>query len=122
MRILRRISQIIFFLLFFLLFLFTSYPLRAKLPVDFFLRLDPLLGISSSLASRSFILKSLPGLILLLLAIFFGRFFCGWICPLGATLDGFHYLIRTKKKGSLNLKWLKFGILIIVLTAALFFV
>jgi len=122
MRILRRISQGIFFLLFFLLFLLASYPLRANIPVDFFLRFDPLLGISSSLASRSFLLKSLPGLILLLLVIFLGRFFCGWICPMGTTIDAFHYLFRIKhdNKRSLNLKWLKFGFLVVVLTAAIF--
>jgi len=41
---------------------------------------------------------------------------------MGTTIDGFHYLIRTKssKKLSLNLKWLKFVFLVIVLTAALF--
>jgi formate hydrogenlyase subunit 6/NADH:ubiquinone oxidoreductase subunit I len=37
-------------------------------------------------------------LVLLLLAIVFGRFFCGWVCPLGSTIDTTdHWLTRVRR-------------------------
>lgn len=59
------------------------------LPSEFFLRLDPLAALALPLALREFIPSLLPGLGVLLLAVFFGRVFCGYICPMGATLDLF---------------------------------
>ncbi|NIQ96904.1 MAG: 4Fe-4S binding protein, partial [Desulfuromonadales bacterium] len=34
-----------------------------------------------------------PALLLLVLTAIVGRFFCGWICPLGTTLDGLGKMI-----------------------------
>jgi len=120
MQTLRRVFQVSFLILFFLLFLLASYPLRTRIPVDSFLRLDPLLGFSTAIASRSFILKSLPAVILLLLTVFLGRFFCGWICPLGTTIDGSDRILGGKNRNHHRLRWIKFGILVVVLTSALF--
>lgn len=64
-----------------------SYPLPAGLPVDFFLRLDPLIGIGTMLADRDISDYLLPCLAVLAAALFLGRFFCGHICPMGTTLD-----------------------------------
>ncbi len=61
-------------------------------------RISPFLGISISLTTRTFTDAFLPALFFLIFAFVLGRFFCGWICPLGATLDG------TDKKISENLK------------------
>ncbi len=85
---LRRASQIVALALFLYLFLTAiSPPPTAGLPVDLFLRLDPLLGLGTSLAARqasTYILWTLP---LLVGAALAGRFFCGWLCPLGTTLE-----------------------------------
>ena len=122
MQTLRRISQLLFLALFFLLFLLATYPLTSRIPVDLFLRMDPLMGFSSAVAGRTFILKSLPAVLLLILAVLLGRFFCGWICPLGTTVDGFDNVIRAKSvnREVPGLKWLKFGVLVFVLVAAVF--
>lgn len=121
MRTARRISQVFFIVLFFILFLLATYPLTSKLAVDVFLRSDPLAEIAASLSARTFILKSIPAFVLLILSIVLGRFFCGWICPLGTTVDGFDNLTKARyhNEKAPNLKWLKFSILIIVLLAAL---
>lgn len=123
MRIVRRISQIVFLVLFFLLFLLNAYPLASIFPVDFFLRIDPLIGLSASLSARTFIIKSIPAIMLLILTVFLGRFFCGWICPLGTIIDGSDDLNRSKpnpKTFSGKPKWIKFGILIFIVIGALF--
>lgn len=72
---------------FLVLFLLATNPPPTSVPVDLFLRLDPLLGAGASLAARqatAHLAWSLPGVGLALLA---GRAFCGWLCPLGVTLD-----------------------------------
>jgi MauM/NapG family ferredoxin protein len=54
---------------------------------DLFLRLDPLAATAIPLVAREWIPRLLPGLGIVLLAILAGRLFCGYICPLGTTLD-----------------------------------
>lgn len=119
---LRRISQIFFLLLFFILFLLASYPLTSRIPVDFFLRLDPLLWLSTTFAAKTFVLHSIPPLILLLLTVLLGRFFCGWICPLGTVIDGSDRVIHAQSRNTsvTHFRWVKMGVLVVILLAALF--
>ncbi len=121
MRLLRRVSQIFFITIFFILFLFTIYPLNDAIPVSLFLEYDPLLAISVSLAARRILLKTLPAFILLALSLLLGRFFCGWICPMGSAIDaadaGIHGPYGSTKK---NWRWVKFAILAAILTGSLF--
>ncbi|MDR3038488.1 MAG: 4Fe-4S dicluster domain-containing protein [Candidatus Adiutrix sp.] len=56
-------------------------------PVDFFLRLDPLAALALPLAARQFLAALWPGLAVLGTALVAGRLFCGYVCPLGTTLD-----------------------------------
>ena len=51
------------------------------------MRLDPLLGLTSTLAARAFMVGSALALVTLLLTLVFGRAWCGWLCPLGTVLD-----------------------------------
>jgi ferredoxin len=123
MRSLRKAIQVLSILFFFALFLYATFPLETGIPVDLFLRLDPLAGLSAMLASRHFLGKAMAGLGLLLFTAIFGRFFCGWICPMGSTLDGARLLFRSKAarrrgKGLLSLRSVKFFILTASLTAA----
>ncbi|HON22510.1 MAG TPA: 4Fe-4S binding protein [Syntrophales bacterium] len=82
---LRRFSQTLFLLLFLWLFLQTESRGDNELgyPVKIFLDADPLLWITTVLASRSFYgAFALAGAVIVV-TIFLGRVFCGWICPFG---------------------------------------
>ncbi|GAW68502.1 4Fe-4S-binding protein [Geoanaerobacter pelophilus] len=84
-----RISQLFFLLLFLILFLLTEYrgSDRIVAAVNGFFRADPLTAVSSMLAVKGYLPLLFPGLLVLALSLFLGRFFCGWICPLGTVLD-----------------------------------
>jgi polyferredoxin len=90
---LRLYSQIFFFALFVLLLLRTEFrgslnssasEIRLPYPVGMFFRLDPLVAISNALSSHALYKGLLVSLFILIPTLFFGRFFCGWICPLGS--------------------------------------
>ncbi len=90
---LRRISQGVFLILFFYLFLETVYhPVnKAGRGVDLFFQFDPLVLLSSWLASHQLVAALLLSLITLALTLLAGRWFCGWICPFGT----FHNLFTS---------------------------
>lgn len=121
MKTLRRISQIIFLLFFFYLFLRASFPLSLKIPVDLYLRADPLIAISSMVSDKVIISTFIFSLFFVLLTIPLGRVFCGWVCPLGASLDIFSYVFKNKMgKSFKKLLSLKYYILIFLLIGAVF--
>lgn len=88
----------------------------SPIPVNLFSRLDPLLATSSMLAARRVILAFAPALILTLATLALGRFWCGWLCPLGTILDLFGPLKRDLPQWFRQAKHL---LLFIVLFAAL---
>jgi polyferredoxin len=85
------------------------------------MRLDPLAVLAHLLSSKTFLVGSSLAIITLLLTLTAGRAWCGWICPLGTILD-----IITPHRNRVAVepaaKWrtVKYGILITMLTAALF--
>jgi polyferredoxin len=83
----RRTVQALFFVVFLYLLIDTVQRVTGRLPNDLFFHLDPLAGITSMLASRSWIGPMSLGIITLVLAVVAGRAWCGWICPLGTILD-----------------------------------
>ena len=85
----RRTVQAISFLFLLYLIIQTSFPLEVRIPVDLYLRLDPFIAIITFLTQGEVIVRMLPALGVLLLVVIFGNFFCGWFCPMGATLDFF---------------------------------
>ena len=133
---LRRLSQIVFLLLFVLLLLRTEFrgslqargdEIRLPYPVQLFFQLDPLVAVSNALASRALYQGLIWSLLVLIPTLFFGRFFCGWICPLG-TLNHFFSSLKSETKRGKQLitsnrykPWqkTKYYILIAVLVAAL---
>jgi MauM/NapG family ferredoxin protein len=125
LRNIRRVVQILF-LLFFLFLLFrTVYPADPAIPVDLFLRLDPLVAIATMLASRSLEVHLVPAIVLVILTVLLGRFFCGWVCPLGTTLDISDRLLfrrfrRPKVGHSTKIRNLKYYILAGFLVGAIF--
>ncbi|MBS3809131.1 MAG: 4Fe-4S binding protein [Desulfobacterales bacterium] len=54
---------------------------------DLFLRMDPVLVSAVALAARTLSWIFIPALIVLLSAPVFGRIFCGYLCPMGTTID-----------------------------------
>ena len=100
---LRRVTQAVTFLLFLALLLhgaaLVGKPLGAIVPPDAVLRLSPLAALSTMLGAQDFIARYVPAFALLVLAVLFGRFFCGWVCPLGSTLDATDTVLAGARKG-----------------------
>ncbi|MDR2745297.1 MAG: 4Fe-4S binding protein, partial [Desulfovibrio sp.] len=73
--------------LFWFLLFSAAWPLAELwLPADFFLRMDPLAAVLAPLAARQWSAMLVPGAAILAFSLVAGRFFCGWLCPFGATL------------------------------------
>jgi len=134
---LRTISQISFALLFLFLILRSDFrpaasgspqDLQLTSPVALFFQLDPLVAISNALASRALYQGLLWSLLILIPTFFLGRFFCGWICPMGSLNHFFGSWKSESKRGKQRIDsnrykpWqaTKYYILIAVLAAALF--
>jgi MauM/NapG family ferredoxin protein len=94
----QRLLQIPLFILFLFLLWLAAFPLPAWLEVDWFLRLDPLISLGSMAVARTFIPKAAWALVVLGLALFLGRVFCGYLCPMGATIDFWDWVNRKKRK------------------------
>ena len=104
-RNLRRISQVIFFLVFFWLILKTTFDINFNpanpnevilpYPVSIALEFDPLTALMTLLSSSTLHQGLLWSLVILIPTIFIGRFFCGWVCPLG-TLN--HWISEIKSE------------------------
>jgi MauM/NapG family ferredoxin protein len=97
----RRAAQLLSLLAFFWLFRRTEYSGVDQLAggENIFFRLDPLVGAAAMLAARHFIALFWPAMVLAILTVVLGRFFCGWICPLGSLLDYFQSVLRPIKGG-----------------------
>ncbi|MFZ2955963.1 MAG: 4Fe-4S binding protein [Candidatus Ozemobacteraceae bacterium] len=72
----RKVSQGLFALFFLGLFIQTRYPAPESRVLDLFMRFSPL-----------FSLVAFTGL-------FFGRAFCGWVCPMGSLIDLGNRLVK----------------------------
>ena len=111
---LRRISQTLFLLFFLFLLVESRLPqdvyqnyslvfsegpgLRIRMPVGFFFQLDPLVVLSSLLSAGTLIKGAFWAGLVAVATLFFGRFFCGFICPFG-TIHHMTGQIRPALKG-----------------------
>jgi polyferredoxin len=117
----RRASQLLFVALFLLLFRMTDYHGRDEIgyAVNIFFRWDPLAAAAATLAARALIALFIPALVVLALTAVLGRFFCGWVCPLGTCLDAAHLAIPPRAPAPPSRRAYKYYVLIVVLVAAL---
>ena len=119
----RRLSQSFFLLLFFFLFIKTDYTGvdEIEYAVNVLFRIDPLLAFCVMLAVKTFVTLMAPAMITLLLTFILGRFFCGWVCPMGALIDLSHPICKAKAKIiDTRFPQLSLILLCFVLTGALF--
>ncbi len=117
---LRKWSQGILLFLFLLLFIGSVSPLWSGSLVNLPFRLDPLLMIVQSIASRTLLAGSWLAVITLIFTFVFGRAWCGWICPVGTILDIFSFK-EYKKKFTISENWrkVKYILLILILASAI---
>lgn len=132
----QRIVQICCLSLFLFLLWLAAFPLEPEVPVDAFLRMDPLATVGTALAARAIIAGLWVAVALLILTAVMGRFFCGTLCPMGTTIDMTDRLTnlwnrgqkttRAKKELATNAvfssRWrpVKFYLLAFIMAAALF--
>ena len=89
----RRLSQLFFLFLFILLIYLTEFSFTSgqnsgdiSSPskwLNLFYNLDPLSGLVTGISAWTMLSILLLGIIIIIGTSFFGRFFCGWVCPLG---------------------------------------
>ncbi|MFZ0391718.1 MAG: 4Fe-4S binding protein, partial [Calditrichia bacterium] len=123
MRRLRQITQLSFLIFFALLFLQARYPYEVRIPSDIFLRFTPLGPLFYFIDTLYLPIWFWPAVIILLLTPLLGRFFCGWICPLGTSLDIFSRLFgrrRMPRDYLSRYRWIKFAVLFSTIFMALF--
>lgn len=122
LRLARMTSQLGFLLLFLFLFVNTDYSGSDTIQyaVNLLFRIDLLLAISTMLAVRAVIALMLPALLIIVLSLLLGRFFCAWICPLGSLVDGVQPAVRHGRRRQTTLfPHLAALLLIFVLVSAL---
>ncbi len=96
-------------------------------PVNLFLRIDPLTAVVNVLSTGALYRGLLWSLAVLIPTLFFGRLFCGWICPFGTLHHFFGNLRSNWKRGQRRLasnryqRWqsIKYWLLAMVLISAL---
>jgi len=126
LQLIRVLSQTVFFCIFVYLLLGTHFFGKDYIgPVEAYFHFDPLLGLTTFLASRELFKASLWAVATILVTLLFGRYVCGWICPLGAVLQFFSFLFkrsrsRAPKLPGNRLLQLKYVVLAVVLVSAVF--
>ena len=121
----RRAFQLLLLALFIYLIAQTKWPPSDTMLVDAFLSIDPLLSLQAVLASRSWVTTGAYGLMMLALALVLGRFFCGWMCPMGTCLELGDDLVYGKKKTRIwknrqrKARGVKYIVLLVIFVGAL---
>jgi polyferredoxin len=134
--LLRRASQIFFLLVFMMLLVFTTLrptpggtdDIHLRAPVRLFFELDPLVAVANAFTSHALYRGLLWSLVILLPTLLLGRFFCGWICPMGTLQHFVGNMHSESKRGKQRIdsnrykRWqtLKYVVLIAGLIAAYF--
>ncbi|MFQ5712457.1 MAG: DUF6599 family protein [Candidatus Scalinduaceae bacterium] len=94
----RLIVQGLIFAIFICLLIHADPIAEKDKAVNIFLRLSPLSAIGAMVAAKEFIFQYWPAIIMLISSVFLGRFFCGWVCPLGTTIDITDKLFKAQRR------------------------
>ena len=119
----RKAAQAAFLLLFLYLFRKTDYAGSDEIPyaVNIFFRWDPLVAASAMLSAKAILVLLLPAVAIVLLSVVLGRFFCGWVCPLGTLLDLAHHVIPSRTiEAVVRCRSVKYFLLGLILTGSFF--
>jgi polyferredoxin len=103
----RKTVQLVTFGLFILFFFMSTVSSQYAfgIPKNFFMLLDFLNTVKNGIASHHIAMYAIgPGILILLLTMWGGRIFCGWICPLGTFIDSSDRLLYRKGKIFYNKK------------------
>ena len=119
--LLRRVVQALALVLFLGLAIYSWRSLRLPAPANILLRLDPLAGLAAMLAARRWLAAFTPALLLAVATLFLGRFWCGWLCPLGTLIDWLSPRPLATREPDPSSRWrgIKYGLLFLTLFAAL---
>ncbi len=71
---------------------------KETIPAELFLVIDPLVSISTAIASRSWVASLWSAAIILLVCVLIPRGFCGYVCPLGTLIDLFDWAVAGRVK------------------------
>jgi MauM/NapG family ferredoxin protein len=120
----RTLIQALSLLLFSIFFILATYKLPNWLPADVYLRLDPLLGLNAVFAAREIIGRVLWALITIGATLVVGRFFCAYVCPMGASIDFLDFLFFRRRKrlglkAEASFRRAKYFLLVVFIVAAL---
>lgn len=96
MRAMRRFYQVFFLALFVVAFILTTQGRLKGYPVTLFLDSSPLNATGALLSAHNVAYTMWIGLLILALSFFLGRFFCGWICPLGTLFHAASVILRPR--------------------------
>jgi len=118
---LRRATQLGLLAVFLWLFRRTESTGAADLNavVNVLFRLDPLVAVAAMVAGKQLLVLVWPALMTVILTLLLGRFFCGWVCPLGTLLDITSRLLpRRRRVAGARWRAVKFFLLGLVLVSA----
>ncbi|MBF0589093.1 MAG: 4Fe-4S binding protein [Magnetococcales bacterium] len=93
----RRIYSVFFFGLFVLLLLATDGRYLKGYESALFLELDPLTALAGLLTSATLYKGLALSLLMVIPTLFFGRFFCSWICPMGILNQWVGFLFQKRR-------------------------
>ena len=68
------------------------------IPAETFLMIDPLVSLSTAVAARSWVWSLVSAAVILIACVLIPRGFCGYLCPLGTTIDLFDWAIAGRVK------------------------
>src|SRR5690606_32495147 len=66
--------------------------------LELFLMLDPLVSVSTAIASKTFVWSLTIAVAVMLIGVVFPRWFCGYVCPMGTLIDLFDWSIGRRVK------------------------
>ena len=114
---LRRACQILSLSLF--LFLIVLASLRSEWTglLKIWLELDPVVFLGTLVSGRVFLAAFVPAILIIIASLFLGRFFCGWVCPMGTTLDTGDKLIGGGRRKKNRREFVDFKYLVLALLA-----